>query len=106
MPITYTKERIAKVVIEQNGHKFNLEIRRGNCLGVVIHRSTDADGKATVMLYSFFSDRQHLKNIVAAHGTVFSDKVVSIKMNMKFKESYELLPFFMDSGYKVTCYKK
>lgn len=106
MPITFTKEKYADVVIEQDGVRFNLEIRRGNCFGVIIYITKNDSGEEIANLYSWFNDVRHLRNIVKYSGKLFCGKVVSVKLNMAFKESYKMLPFLIDSGYKVLCYKK
>ena len=106
MPITFTKEKYADVVVENNGVRFKLEIRRGNCFGVVIWLTKNDSGEKIAQLYSFFHDEQQLRKIIKHKNTLFYGNVISVKLNMSYKESYKLLPFLVDSGYKVTCYKK
>ena len=40
------------------------------------------------------------------YGDVLADEVVSIELNMFYKENYTLLKYFVKSGYKVKCYYK
>ena len=101
MAIRYNGTTIGKIVIKQGENRFNLQIRQGNCLAVVIYVR-----KATDTLYTFFGDEQHLKNMMKNYGNVLSDEVVSIELNMFYKENYTLLKYFVKSGYKVKCYYK
>lgn len=114
----YNGVTIGKVVIEQDvcdePRRFTIQIRQGNCLAVFVHvrKSTPEElaknpkGKYLHTLYTFFADDQHCKNMLKNEGRVLFDKVVSIKLNMFYKENYKLLKYFMQSGYKVTCYYK
>ena len=114
MALTYTETTIGKIVIKQGDNKFNLQIRQGNCLAVILHvrKSTEEElkenpkGKYVHTLYSFFGDEQHLKNLLKNEGKVLFDEVVSIELNMFYKENYTLLKYFTKSGYKVKCYYK
>lgn len=119
MPLTYNGTTIGKIVIEQGfkdepKQRFTLQIRQGNCLAVVIHvrKSTKEElakhpgAKYYHSLYTFFGDEQHLKNMLKNEGTVLFDDVVSIELNMFYKENYTLLKYFVKSGYKVKCYYK
>ena len=114
MALSYKETIIGKIVIKQRGHKFNLQIRQGNCLAVIINvrKATDEElkeqpeGKYIHTLYTFYADEQHLKNMMKHYGNVLSDEVVSIELNMFYKENYTLLKYFVKSGYKVKCYYK
>ena len=101
MAIRYGGTTIGKIVIKQGENKFNLQIRQGNCLAVIIYVR-----EATDTLYTFFGDEQHLKNMMKNYGNVLSDEVVSIELNMFYKDNYTLLKYFVKSGYKVKCYYK
>lgn len=88
---------------------FRIQIRQGNCLGVLIHvrKNTDASGKADGYihtLYSFFADEQHLKNMLKDDGRIFFDDVVSIRLNLYYKECATMLKYMTRAGHKVTCY--
>lgn len=99
--LTYTDETIGTIVIKQNGHKFRLQIRRGNCLAVIIHEGEDSD-----TLYNFVSNEKHLKNMQKGGAKIIYDDVVSIKLNMLYEENYTLLKYFVEEGHKVQCYYK
>lgn len=114
MAIMYDETTIGKIVIKQGEQKFNLQIRQGNCLAVIIHsrKCTEEElkkhpkAKYVHTIYSFFVDEQHLKNLLKNEGKVLFDDVVSIELNMFYKENYTLLKYFVKSGYKVKCYFK
>lgn len=103
--IRYTGETIGTITIRQEyvgmSKTVRLQIRRGNCLAVIIHAGKDSD-----TLYNFFVDERHMENIIKNDGALLSDDVVSIKLNMYYKESYKLLKYFVIEGHKVQCYYK
>ena len=112
--LRYGSTKYGTVTVKQRGHKFNIDIRDANCLAAFIYvrkatpeeLADNPEGKYYHMLYSFFSDEQHCKNKLKEYGNVLGDDVVSIKLNMAYKESWKLLKYFVKSGYKVTCYEK
>lgn len=118
MPLRYNGTTIGKVVIKQNicdeWKKFTIQIRQGNCLAVLIHvrktteeeRKQHPDGKYLHTLYTFYSDSRHMENLIKHEGDVLFDKVVSIELNMYYKECRTLLKYFTLAGHKVKCYYK
>ena len=99
MAVTYNAEKIGTLIVRQGEHNYNVEIRRGNCLAVLI----TPNGEGGMFLYSFFADRQHLVNIQKHYGKVIFDEVVDCRLNMRYKESKTLLEFFVKS-FDVICY--
>lgn len=118
MPLRYNGTTIGKVVIKQNicdeWKKFTIQIRQGNCLAVLIHvrKSTPEElakhpeGKYLHTLYTFFSDSTHMEKLIKHEGDVLFDKVVSIELNLYYKESKTLLKYFTLAGHSVKCYYK
>ena len=114
MALSYNGTTIGKIVIKQGENKFNLQIRQGNCLAVIINvrKATEEElkehpnGKYIHTLYNFYCDEHHLKNLLKNEGRVLFDEVISIELNMFYKENYTLLKYFVKSGYKVKCYYK
>lgn len=103
MAVVSSKTLIGKLVIKQGEHEFDIEIRQGNCLAVFIYKSIDK-GKEVERLYLFFADVQHLDNIIkGGNKPFFTEEVVSIELNMKYKECYQLLKRLV-KFYKVNCY--
>lgn len=101
--ITYTEERLGTMVISQQGKEYEIQIRRGNCLAVFIYVCQKEDGSYNHALYNFFADEKHLKNIIKEYGNPFSDEIKSVKLNMKYKESFILLKSFIQF-FPIDCY--
>lgn len=120
MALRYNGTTIGKIRITQEfageKHNFELQIRQGNCLAVVIHvRKRTAEERAKEdpdcpykhTLWTFWGDEQHMKNIIKNEGDIFfGEKVTSVELNMYYKECSTLLKYFTRSGHKVTCYYK
>ena len=110
----YFATTIGKVVVKQHDKKYTIQIRRGNCLAVLIHsrKATSEElekhpeGRYIHTLYTFFADERHIKNLMRDTGTALGDDVVGVELNMYYKENYTLLKYFVKSGYKVKCYYK
>lgn len=99
--INFTEELLGKVTIKQDINEFEIEIRRGNCLAVFIY-----DNGENYILYNFYADKAHLNNIKKNYGKIWSDsdKVISCRLNLRYKESKTLLDYFVKDGIKVECY--
>lgn len=120
MALRYNGITIGKIVIEQEfageKRKFNLQIRQGNCLAVILYvrKATpeelekNPEGKWYHQLHMFYADEQHMKNMMKEYGQVLDemDRVVSCELNLYYKECWTLLKYFTKSGYKVKCYYK
>lgn len=112
--IRYDATKLGTVTVKQDGKKYNIDIRSGNCLAVFVYirKATEEElaknpnGKYYHMLYSFFGDEKHCKNMMKAYGNVLGTDVVGIKLNMFYKQCWTMLKYFMKSGYKVKCYYK
>jgi hypothetical protein len=110
MAIQYNGNVMGTMVITQNGQKYKLEIRQGNCLAVIMHVCKQDDGTYLHTLMDFFADEQHLKNRCAAvdkgnDKTLLLYDTKSIKLNMRYKECATLLKHLV-KYYKITCYYK
>lgn len=110
----YYETKLGEVTVKQGDEKFKVQIRQGNCLAVFVYirKATEEelaknpDGKYYHMLYSFFADEKHCKNMMKEYGNVLGTDVVNVKLNMYYKESWTLLKYFVKSGYKVHCFYK
>lgn len=106
------KNPMGKMVIEQQSMKdekkrrFTITICEANCMAAFIHISKNDEGKTLHTLYMFLGDKTHARNIVKDYGTLFADKVISIELNMAFRESKQLLDVLVKDGHKVKCYYK
>lgn len=119
MPLRYNGTTIGTITIEQkhgdNTYRYKLQIRQGNCLAVILYvrkateeeLAKDPKGKWYHQLHMFFCDEQHCKNIMKDYGDIMcGEKVVSVELNMFYKENWKLLKYFTQSGHKVKCYYK
>lgn len=109
--ISYYKNLIGKLTIRQNGKLFHIQIRQGNCLAVMIHlyknpESTSKNDRHYAQLFMFYHDEQHIKNMLKNGHGLLDDEIVSMQLNMYYKESWTLLKYFTQEGNKVTCYYK
>lgn len=107
-------EKMGKMTISQTRKdgelQFDIDIWSGNCLAVFTYDYQDKDtGEDMIGLYSFYADERHLKNIIKEfNGKVFSDKIISVELNMYYKQNYTLLKYFVKHTpeLKVMCYYK
>lgn len=104
MAVTYNENLIGTMTIKQREHTFEIQIRQGNCLAVFIHVRKDEEGDGYIhTLYMFFVDDAHLKRCMKEMGNPFGDEIVSIRLNMKYKESPKLLKHLVKLC-NVECY--
>lgn len=104
MPITFTKKiGTMKVTQTRNGepHTFDIGIWQGNCLVVFIR---ETEGR--YFLYNFFDNEKHCANMVKEYGSLFSDKVSDINLNLFYKSARRLLEVLIKYGYDVNGYTK
>lgn len=99
--VSFTNEKLGSFTLVQNGNEFEIEIRRGNCLAVMIY-----DTGEYYSLFNFYADEQHIKNILKNEYKLFNDEVKNVRLNMKYKESKTLLKYFLGEIDKVICYNE
>lgn len=108
MAIEYNGNTMGVITIDQKGKEFELQIRQGNCLAVIIHRNEEPDGTFTHTLMQFFADEKHLERMCKAvdkgeeKTPIFYD-VKSIRLNMRYKECSKLLKHLV-KYYEINCY--
>lgn len=115
--LRYNGTTIGRIVIKQTHndteYRYNLQIRQGNCLAVVIYvrKSTpeelekNPEGKWYHNLYTFFADEQHLKNLLKEYGDIFcGERIIDVRLNLYYKECNKLLKYIVKSGHQVRCY--
>lgn len=104
MAITFEK-RIGtmKVTQTRNGetHTFDISIWQGNCLAVFISETEDR-----YFLYDFFIDKKHCARKVKQYGSLFSDEVSDINLNLYYESARRLLNVLIKYGYDVNGYTK
>lgn len=105
--LRYTGVTIGTMIIEQGDSRYKIQIRQGNCLAVMIHCRKDDNSEGYIhTLYTFFADEQHIKNIIKNEGRLFFDKVISARLNLKYKESVTLAKYFAMQKIKTSVYYK
>lgn len=89
-----------RMTVRQRETEYTVKIVSGNCLAVWIYETEEE-----YHLYFFLADKKHGERIIKANNTLLGDDVVSIRLNMYYKETnLKLLDLFMKSGYTVECY--
>lgn len=104
MAITFNKKiGTMKVTQTRNGetHTFDIGIWQGNCLAVFISETKDK-----YFLYDFFDNEKHCAEIVKDYGSLFSNKVSDINLNLFYKSARRLLEVLIKYGYDVNGYTK
>ena len=85
-----------------------IKIHCANALCAFIYHYKEDDGTKMAKLVSFFADEQHIKNCERSFGDpidFFNAYVVSVKLNLFYKESRTLLKHIV-KHHKVECYYK
>lgn len=104
MAITFEKKiGTMKVAQTHNGETktFDIGIWQGNCLAVFNCETEDR-----YILYDFFIDEKHCAKMVKQYGSLFSDKVSDINLNLFYKSARRLLEVLIEYGYDVNGYTK
>ena len=83
-----------------------VKIHPANALCAFIYHYKNDKGEKIAQLWNFLGDAQHIKNIMKDYKTLLGENVVSVKLNMYYKESQQLVKPMAQSGYKVICYYK
>lgn len=83
-----------------------VKIHPANALCAFIYHYKNEKGEKMAQLWNFLGDTQHIKNIMKDYHTLLGEDVVSVKLNVYYKEAQQLVVPMAKSGYKVTCYHK
>lgn len=108
---------VVKVKSADGKRTFDVKIHPANALCAFIYHYKDENGvyhykdengDKYAQLWMFLADKQHIKNIMKNSGdhTLLGTSVVSVKLNVYYKEARTLIEPMCKSGYKVTCYYK
>lgn len=80
-----------------------------NCeVGAFIYHYTDQNGTKMAQLWNFLVDKQHIRNIMknTSDHTLLGTSVVSVRLNVYYKQARMIVEECAKSGYKVECYYK
>ena len=104
MAITFEK-RIGTMKVTQTRKDvtdtFEVSIWEGNCLAVFNYETEDR-----YFLYNFFIDEKHCAKMVKQYGSLFSDEVSDINLNLYYESARRLLNVLIKYGYDVNGYTK
>lgn len=95
-------DKMGKMTIKQKERSYDINIYAGNALAIFISEFK-IDDEDRYILYNFFSDKKHCYNITKSGRRLFSDEVVSIELNLYYKNAQTLLNILVKNGYKVSC---
>ncbi len=97
-----------KVRQKSDNRLVTVKIHWANALCAFIYHYKNENGEKMAQLISFFADEQHIKNCEKSYGDpldIFMGEIVSVKLNLYYKESMTLLKHIV-KHHKVTCYYK
>ena len=85
------KERCGEAVFMQDGKEYTTYLYQGNALLIFLNEWTTEEGENMYSLYSFFADKEHMKNCLGLNKkysteNMFDDercKLKKIKLNKK-----------------------
>lgn len=100
------KAKMGEVMLKQNDNLFAIDICQANATCAFIYKHKDLHGEVEHILQGFFADKQHINNLIKKKTELFYGKILSIKLNMWYKESADVLKYFTRMGHKVECYYK
>lgn len=103
------KQKIGEfTIVEKHGDEertFRIDIHPCNALAAFNHHYVK-DGEKYSMLYAFFADKKHMRNIERLEPKPFFHIKGAVKLNMAYKESEDLLGFFARQGHTIKPYYK
>ena len=99
---------IVKVKNHDGSKKLTVKIHPANALCAFIYHYRREDGQKMAQLWNFLCDLDHAKRIIknTTDHTLLGTSVVSVKLNVYYKEARQLILPMTKSGYKVTVYYK
>ena len=103
--ITYGEIKVRQ---KTDNRLVTVKIHLANALCAFIHHYKNENGEKMVQLISFFADEQHIKNCEKSYGDpldIFMGEIVSVKLNLFYKESRTLLKYIV-KHHEVKCYYK
>lgn len=103
--ITYGEIKVRQ---KSDNRLVTIKIHWANALCAFIYHYKAEDGTKMVQLISFFADEQHIKNCEKSYGDpldIFMGEIVSVKLNLFYKESNILLKHIV-KHHEVKCYYK
>ena len=94
-------EKCGEAVIQQGEKEFTVNLYQGNAFLIFIHQYTDDEGQEMYNLYTFFLDKEHMKNCLGLNkkngygDNIFTDgrdRLKKIRINKsKYRYTKELM---------------
>lgn len=101
--------KMGELTIKLIGKEYRLNIYDGNCLGIILTEWKDEQGKDMYQLYTFFADCEHLYRCLGlrkGYNSIFAEgEFVSMRLDMRYKNSETIAKAFVKAGYEVTLYE-
>lgn len=99
---------IVKVKNHDETKVLTVKIHPANALCAFVYHYRREDGQKMAQLWNFLNDLGQAKRIIkdTSDHTLLGTSVVSVKLNVYYKEARQLIMPMAQSGYKVTCYYK
>lgn len=99
---------IVKVRNHDDTKVLTVKIHPANCLCAFIYHYQREDGVKMAQLWNFLCDTDHARRIIknTCDHTLLGTSVVSVKLNVYYKEAQQLVKPMAQSGYKVSVYYK
>lgn len=98
------KAKMGEVMLKQNDNLFAIDICQANATCAFIYNYKNDEGEVEHILQGFFADKQHVNNLIKENTELFYGKILSVKLNMWYKENADVLKYFTRMGKEVTCY--
>ena len=86
-------QKVGEAVIRQGEKEYTLNLYQGNAFLIFISEYQDENGSDVYSLYSFFADREHMKNCLGLNKkdghseNIFGDALKKVRIN-KSRYSY------------------
>ena len=99
---------VVRVKSHDGSKVYNVKIHPANALCAFIYHYKEEDGTKMAQLWSFIGNMAHAKRIMKFNDdhTLLGSDVVSVRLNVYYKESQQLVNLMAKSGYKTTVYYK
>lgn len=98
------KQVMGNVVLAQKNNTFVIDICQANATCAFISHHTDENGDKWNTLQGFLADKQHVKNLIKNKCELFYGDIEKVTLNMWYKDSKDILQYFVRMGHKVECY--
>jgi hypothetical protein len=104
------KAKMGEVILNQTSdgktNTFVIDICQANATCAFIYTHKDLYGETEHTLLGFFADKQHINNLIKNKCEFPYGDIQKVTLNMWYKDSKDILQYFVRMGHKVECYYK